>query len=147
MPEYKHIVFGQRTQFLPNSTHGAGNFIKRPIANRADHGIRVRQAFELAVNQFAGENEACKFVYLEFESAINFELDIARFENEEGDIRLASCTEKVTINDNGEKEAVYKAAVYLNKTAIRSFLEKVEEYLHKNTAKGNPKNERLYCKY
>jgi hypothetical protein len=38
------------------------------------------------VNQFAGENEAYKFVYLEFESAINFKLDIARFENEKGDM-------------------------------------------------------------
>jgi len=69
---------------LPYSTYGSGNFIKKPIANRASHGAQVRQAFELAVNQLAGENEAYKFVYLEFESAINFKLDIARFENEKG---------------------------------------------------------------
>ena len=107
------------------------------------HGTQVRQAFELAVKQFAGEGEAYKFVYLEFESAINFELDIARFENERGDIRLASCTEKVTTNEDGEKQVVYQAAVYLNKTAIRSFLEKLQKYLHEDTPKENPKYEGL----
>ncbi len=70
-------------------------------------------------------------------------MDIAKFENDKGDIRLASCTEKVTINEGGEKEIVYKAAVYLNKAAIRSFLEKIHKYLHENTPKGNPKYERL----
>lgn len=144
MPDFKHIILDGRTTALPYSTRGGGNFDKRGIGDRNAHGNRIKQAFQDAVNEFSEGDEDYDFVYLEFESAINFELEVDKFEDKKGDIRLASCKRVVTgFNNKEEEEVIYKAAVYLNKKAVGIFLEKLDKYLNENTVKGNPKYQGL----
>jgi len=129
---------------LPYSTHGGRNMLKREISNRSEHGNRIKQAFQDAVGGFTEGAEDYEFVYVEFESPVNFELEIGKFENQTGDIRLASCKRIVVgIDDDGDEALIFKAAVYLNKSAVAAFLQKLDKYLYENTAKGNPKYQSL----
>lgn len=139
MSYYKHITVDGRTKSLPFTPNGGGNFDKRTGLNRNHHGNKVKNLFQNALDQFKSEFEIEDYIYLEFESAINFELDIAKFQDKENNIRLASCKEVVL----SSAEKIYRVAVYLNRKAISNFFNKLQEYINKNSPKGNPRHESL----
>src|SRR5690554_7281504 len=139
MKEFKHIILNGRTNALPYSTYGGGNFPKRNIENRKEHGRRIKSLFENAIDDFGEKHDNQDFVYVEFESAINFELDLAKFQNKNNDLRLASCKR---VSDDSEN-LFFRVAVFLNKKAISSFLNKLDQYIDEDTTKGNPKHQSL----
>src|SRR5690554_111346 len=113
MSELNHIFLNGHTSSFPYSTHGGGGFNLKPRLNRQQHGSKIQQEFNDAVNEFSEGDIDYEFVYIEFESAIDFELTFDRFEDAEGNIRLASCKAIFTTNEDGEEQVVYKIAVYL----------------------------------
>lgn len=143
MPELNHISLNGYTSSFPYSTHGGGGFNLKPRSNRHQHGTRIERSFKDAVNDFSQGNVDYEFVYIEFESAINFELTYDRFEDARGDIRLASCKAVFGNDGNNEEQISYKIAVYLNKRAVVTFLDKIEKYLNEDTPGGKPKNQNL----
>jgi subtilisin family serine protease len=143
MPDLNHIFLNGNNTSLPYSTYGGGNFIHKDTRNRKGHGTDIKDFFNTAVSEFTDGNEEYEFVYIEFESALNFELAFDSFEDSAGNYRLASCKAEFSIDTDNNEQIVYKIAVYLNKKAISSFLNKVEKYLNEDTKTGNPKNQNL----
>jgi hypothetical protein len=143
MPEFNHIFLPGSTSSFPYSTHGGGGFNLRPGLNRGQHGQRIQGAFTEAVSEFSEGDSDYEFVYIEFESAINFELAFDRFEDTAGNIRLATCRAISSIDDNDNEQITFKIAVYLNRTAVSNFLAKIEEYIGEDTPAGRPRNQNL----
>src|SRR5690554_4849668 len=139
MKEFKHIILNGRTNALPYSTYGGGDFPKRNIENRKEHGRRIKSLFENAIDNFKEKYDNQDFVYVEFESAINFELDLDKFQNKDNDLRLASC-KKISLDFENH---FFRVAVFLNKKAVSNFLKKLNEYIDKDTPAGNPKHQSL----
>lgn len=140
MNEYKHIIVDGRTKSLPYTPYGGGGLDKRKGLNRNKHGNKIKDLFASAVDKFKSEYEEVEdYVYVEFQSAINFELDIDKFQDKDNNIRLASCKE-ITISP---EEIYYRVAVFLNKKGIVKFLTKFKEYISKNTPSNNPSHESL----
>ncbi len=128
---------------MPYSTYGGGEFYFKDGRDRIGHGLGIKNSFSSAVSEFTDGNEEYEFVYIEFESALNFELAFDSFEDAAGNYRLASCKAEFSIDSDGNQQIVYKIAVYLNKKAVSNFLNKVEKYLTEETITGKPKNQNL----
>ncbi|MFT7231486.1 MAG: hypothetical protein ACI8TA_000695 [Cyclobacteriaceae bacterium] len=143
MSDFNHISLSGRTISLPYSTFGRGSFVKRDGLNREGHGSRLRDELDDAVNEFSEGDLDYDFVFIDFDSAIDFELDIDKFENSKGDIRLVSCKRIKSVDQAGVEHIIYKAAVYLRKKQVNQFLKKIDQYINENTTTGNPKNESL----
>tara|TARA_R110002074_G_scaffold27499_3_gene79722 strand:+ start:8029 stop:10500 length:2472 start_codon:yes stop_codon:yes gene_type:complete len=143
MSDLNHILLNGYTSSFPYSTHGGGSFNLKPRGNRRQHGTRIQQSFNEAVNEFSEGDLDYEFVYIEFESAINFELTFDRFEDAGGNIRLASCKAIFNTDSNNEEQVTYKIAVYLNKRAVSTFLGKIEKYINEDTPGGKPRNQNL----
>ncbi len=139
MSDLKHILIEGYTTELPYSTYGGGNSILNFRTNRTAHGNFIRTSFEEAVNEFSQGNVDFDFVFIEFESAVNYELAFSSFEDAKGNFRLASCKRLITFEE-GEEKIIYRASVYLNKKAVSTFLKKVEAYLNEETKNHHPKN-------
>ena len=143
MSDLNHILLNGYTSSFPYSTHGGGGFNLKPRLNRQQHGTHIQQSFNRAVTEFSEGDADYEFVYIEFESAINFELTLDRFEDAGDNIRLASCKAIFTSDVDGQEQVIYKIAVYLNKRAVSNFLAKIEQYLTEDTSGGNPRNQNL----
>lgn len=143
MSDLNHIFLNGHTSSFPYSTHGGGGFNLNLRSNRQQHGSRILQSFNEAVEDFSEGDLDYEFVYIEFESAINFELTFDRFEDAGGNIRLASCKAIFDTDTNNEEQVIYKIAVYLNKHAVSTFLDKIEKYINEDTPGGKPKNQNL----
>ena len=143
MSDFNHISLSGRTTSLPYSTYGGGSFGKREGLDRSGHGSRLRDELNNAVNEFSEGDLDYNFVFIEFDSAIDFELDLDKFENSKGDIRLVSCKRIKSVDQDGGEHIIYKAAVYLQKKQVNQFLKKIDQYISENTKTGNPKNESL----
>jgi hypothetical protein len=143
MSDLNHIFLNGNNSSLPYSTYGGGKFHHKDSRDRTRHGRGIKSSFSSAVSEFTDGNEEYEFVYIEFESALNFELAFDSFEDAAGNYRLASCKAEFSTDSNGNKEIVYKIAVYLNKKAVSNFLNKVEKYLTEETITGKPKNQNL----
>jgi hypothetical protein len=143
MSNLNHIFLNGNNSSLPYSTYGGGQFHYKDDRDRRGHGLGLKNSFSSAVSEFTGGNEEYEFVYIEFESALNFELAFDRFEDVAGNYRLASCKAQLSANSEGNQQIIYKIAVYLNKTAVSNFLNKVEKYLTEETKTGKPKNQNL----
>ena len=141
MSDLKHIHIEGYTTELPYSTYGGGVSKANFRANRDSHGHFIKTSFEEAVNEFSQGDVDYDFVYIEFESAVNYELAFKSFEDAKSNFRLASC-KRITTFEGDEETINYKACVYLNKKAVSTFLKKVEAYLNHDldTDKGHPKN-------
>jgi hypothetical protein len=143
MSDLNHIFLSGNNTSLPYSTYGGGKFHYKDDRDRRGHGTAIKRSFNTAVSEFTDGNEDYEFVYIEFESAINFELAFDSFEDKAGNYRLASC-KAIFIDDiDGSKSIIFKIAVYLNKKAVSNFLSKVEKYLSEETKAGRPKNQNL----
>ncbi|WP_378187861.1 S8 family peptidase [Aquimarina sp. W85] len=143
MSNLDHIFLNGNNSSLPYSTYGGGKFYHKDGRDRRGHGTGIKRSFQSAVYDFTDGNEDYKFVYIEFESAINFELAFDSFEDAAGNYRLASCKAVFNEDTDGNSQVVYKIAVYLNKKAVSNFLNKVEKYLTEETKTGKPKNQNL----
>lgn len=143
MSDLNHIFLIGNNTSLPYSTYGGGEFHYKDGRDRREHGLGVKSSFTSAVSEFTDGNEEYEFVYIEFESALNFELAFDSFEDTAGNYRLASCKAEFITGSDGNQQIVYKIAVYLNKKAVSNFLNKVEKYLTEETITGKPKNQNL----
>ncbi len=143
MSELNHIFFKGNISSLPYSTYGGGTFHFKDDRNIDRHGQNIKNSFVNAVSDFTNGDENYEFVYIEFESALNFELAFDSFEDAAGNYRLASCKTIFSTDAEGIEEISYKIAVFLNKRAVANFLTKVEKYLTEETPKGKPKNQNL----
>ena len=143
MSDLNHIFLNGNNSSLPYSTYGGGQFNYKNDRDRRGHGVSIKDSFNSAVSDFTDGNEEYEFVYIEFESALNFELAFDSFEDAAGNYRLASCKAEFITDSENNQQIVYKIAVYLNKKAVSNFLSKVEKYLTKETTTGKPKNQNL----
>jgi hypothetical protein len=143
MSDLNHIFLNGNNSSLPYSTYGGGKFHHKDGRDRTGHGRGIKSSFSSAVTEFTDGNEEYEFVYIEFESALNFELAFDSFEDAAGNYRLASCKAEFSTDSDGNQQIVYKIAVYLNKKAVSNFLNKVEKYLTEETITGKPKNQNL----
>lgn len=138
MSEFNHIRFNGRTSILPYTGFGLKIPKQKKRTNRSGHGTKMISSFNKAVSDFTDGDSDFEFIYVEFESALNFEIALDKFDDKDGNFRLASCKKETRI-ENGVENVVYKASVYLNKTAVSAFLVKLELYLTKDTITGNPR--------
>lgn len=143
MSNLNHIFLNGNNTSLPYSTYGGGQFQYKDDRDRREHGLGLKSSFSSAVSEFTDGNEEYEFVYIEFESALNFELAFDSFEDVAGNYRLASCKAQFRADSEGNQQIIYKIAVYLNKKAVSNFLNKVEKYLTEETKTGKPKNQNL----
>jgi hypothetical protein len=143
MSDLNHIFLNGDNSSLPYSTYGGGKFNHKDDRDRREHGLNLKSSFRSAVSEFTEGNEDYEFVYIEFESALNFELAFDSFEDAAGNYRLASCKAEFIPDSDGNQQIIYKIAVYLNKKAVSNFLFKVEKYLTEETITGKPKNQNL----
>lgn len=144
MSDLNHIYLKGSTESFPYSTFGGGSFRLKTEINRGQHGQYIQQSFTEAVINFSKGNEDFDFVYVEFESSVNFELAFDRFEDVAGNMRLASCNAIINTDVEGNEELSYRIAVYLNKSAVSKFLNKIEEYLMLDTPRGKPRHQNLF---
>lgn len=133
----RHVILDGHDLSLPYTSNRKGGSVLavRSGLNRVAHGNVITEQFNNAVEAFQ-QTADDEFVYLEFESARDFRLDIDKFEDLKYNFRLASY-KCLQLEDN---HLIYKAAVFLNRKAISKFLQKVEQYQTEDTAKGKPKN-------
>ena len=143
MSDLNHIFLNGNNISLPYSTYGGGKFHHKDDRDRERHGTGIKRSFQSAVSEFTDGSDDYEFVYIEFESAVDFELAFNSFEDAAGNYRLASCKAIFIEEEDGNKQIVYKIAVYLNKKAVSNFLNKVEKYLTEVTKTGKPKNQNL----
>ncbi|MGJ8744815.1 S8 family peptidase [Polaribacter sp.] len=143
MSNLNHIFLNGNNTSLPYSTYGGGQFQYKDDRDRRGHGLGLKNSFSSAVSEFTDGNEEYEFVYIEFESALNFELAFDSFEDVAGNYRLASCKAQFSVDYEGNQQIIYKISVYLNKKAVSNFLNKVEKYLTEETKTGKPKNQNL----
>jgi hypothetical protein len=117
-----------------------------PEVERRSHGQRIqsmlRQAWEDA--KHANEQRSAVSlpvkdgIYLEFESAPNFELATKSLEQHRKGIRLLNVRTEMI---NGD--CVNKATVFIPKGKESYYLKKIQEYIEKDTSKHRPRNEGL----
>jgi len=144
MSDLSHIILNGYNVSLPYTTHGrAPNFRLKEGREVRTHGDKIISSFNTAISTFSNQEVNFDFVYLEFESASNFELAFKSFEDVAGNYRLASCKTLLSYDIDGNAEVTFKVAVYLNKKAVANFLDKVEKYLTQETITGKPKNQNL----
>jgi hypothetical protein len=127
-----HIVINGRTESLPYTSpnQGRSKVEARPIGDRQQHGINIRQQFATAVEDFLEERDS-DHVYVVFKSPIDVLLDIDKFNK--GFFRLASYKKIASTDDDGTEHDYYEATVCLNPRAVAQFLNKVEQYLNRTT--------------
>ncbi|MEH6306204.1 S8 family peptidase [Olivibacter sp. CPCC 100613] len=121
---------------------GGASVLARSDINRELQGDFVKVRFNEAIEDFKEGRDETDFVYLVFKSAINFELDLDKFDDKSS-FRIAyvkTITEKDSL---GQEFVYYESAIFLNRDAISSFLRKIEEFLTEfswqSLRKNNPK--------
>ncbi|MRX46939.1 S8 family peptidase [Pedobacter puniceum] len=115
------------------SLNSGGPKVKaRSIINKQQHGDFIRVRFEEAISDFHEGRDETDFVYLVFKSAINFQLDIDKFDDK-GSFRIAYVKYIESIDEGGLPITYYETAIYLDKKAISKFLEKLKNFPEKST--------------
>ncbi len=145
MPEFDHLtVDGRFLSVHPYTTGGRGpSVLARSNINRQQHGDQIRVRFEEALQDFWDGRDERDFVYLELTSAINFELDLDKFNSARQFYRIAYVKKISLVNEAGEEQVIYKSGIYLEQRSITDFLKKIEaflnEYSWQSVKAGNPK--------
>lgn len=145
MAEFDHLLVDDRFLSVhPYTTGGRGpSVLARSNINRQQHGDQIRVRFEEALEDFRVGRDEQDFVYLEFTSAVNFQLDLEKFKSSRQSYRIAYIKEIPVVNDTGERYIVYKSGVYLDQRAISDFLDKIEKYLNEYTPKSINREEQI----
>lgn len=139
-----HILLsGYATTELYTSPNNGRDRVVPITRNRREHGRSIREQFNQAVETFREDFDS-DFVYLEFVSERDCLLALDSFEDgRKGDYRFISSRQEKT-NIGGEESIQYRACVYLNTRGVSKFLNKIEDYLSKDTrVLGNPYNQKL----
>lgn len=128
--------------YKSNSAGGA-KVITRSDINREEHGNFVKVRFEEAIEDFNAGRQELDFVYLELTSAINFEIDIDKFDGQKEIYRIAYIRKSPIQQEDGNMAEIFSVGLYISKDGIEDFLNKVEKFLHEYTPKSrdtaNPK--------
>ena len=140
-----HLKIPQPTQsinfIIPNSGGGGQNFPKR---NRVKHGNflkkKLEQAWNESKNEVAVSHLTREGIFIEFQSAPGFDIQIKSLEDFGKDIRLCNVREETALDSN--KKTIF-VTVHVPKDQISVLFKKIDDYLKKNTKKGNPSNKNL----
>jgi len=147
MPENNlpHLVIDGNFYDAQNYTsniQGGPTILARSGINRQQQGDFVKVRFDEALNDFWNGKQIQDFVYIVFKSAPDFPLDIDKFDDKSS-FRIAYTRICQDVDEEGRTFKYQEAGIYLDKTAITNFLNKVDEFLTKNTPQsekaGNPK--------
>jgi len=137
--------FGETQKYI--SRNKGGNRHKIPVVNRLEHGQKLLKQFRKAWEEAKSINARRRAVslavkdgiYLEFESAPDFELVTKSLERPSSGIRLLNIR---TEDINGEK--IHKATVFVPRGKESFYLKKIQDYIEKNNKRSQkPKNENL----
>jgi hypothetical protein len=135
-----HLILEGYTEDFPYTSLGTGRSIEiRPNLNRQQQGQAILNSFSVAANQAGFEDR--EFIYVTFRSAYGFFLDLEKLDKR--NFRLSSIKRIYDLDDDNQDRWCYEATICLNRNAVADFLRKIEEYIHRNTASGNPKNNSL----
>ncbi len=91
MPDFDHLFVDKRFLSVhPYTTGGGGaGVLARSDINRQQHGNGIRVRFKEALQDFWEGRDELDFVYLELTSAIDFDLDIDKFDSPRKTFRIA----------------------------------------------------------
>lgn len=121
---------------------GGTSVLARSDINRELQGDFVKVRFNEAIEDFKEGRDETDFVYLVFKSAINFELDLDKFDDK-GSFRIAYVKTIKEEDAEGKEFIYYESAIFLDHDAISVFLRKIEEFLTEfswqSERKGIPK--------
>lgn len=147
----RHILLADQPEISSYTSTGMGGGAKRiPARNRQTHGEflhrRLQQAWTESENEQAVFHTNREGIYLEFKSDPGAELVTKSLEDMNSkQIRLLNVREekqKVVNPENGEVEeqSTTYATVYIANTQKEFFFDRLEQFLTKETPKGNPVN-------
>ena len=135
-----HIILNEHTEILPYTSNNTGRSIEiRSNVNREDHGKAIRDSFRVAVEEAGFEDS--EFIYVTFRSAYGFLLDLDKLDKR--NFRLSSIRRIDNLPDEEQVNWCYEATVCLNRNAVSEFVNKIEEYINRDTRWGNPVNNSL----
>ncbi len=135
MPNLDHLFVDERFLSVHPYTTGSGGtgVLARSDINRQQHGTGIHVRFNEALQDFWDGRDEQDFVYLEFTSAIDFELDIDKFDSPRKTFRIAYIKRVSFTDDDGNEHIFYQSGIYLDQAAISDFLNMIESYLTKYT--------------
>lgn len=145
---YSNIFLNKTAEahnYKSKSQGGRGNSL--PPRNRIEHGQMIQKKLQDIWERVEDQKNDTTAVslntklgtYLEFESAYNFILTTKSLESTRDGIKLLNVRKET---EDGET-FVSKATVFIPKGKENHFIKKVNEYLTKQTKKGNPANANL----
>lgn len=147
MPENNlpHLVIDGNFYDAKNYTstiRGGHTVLARSEINRQQHGNSVEVRFNEALVDFREGKQPQDFVYLVFNSALGFELDIDKFDDK-SNFRIAFTRICKETDEFGNLIEYQEAGIYLDKKSIKAFLTKIDNFIKKDTwqsiRKGDPK--------
>lgn len=145
--ELPHIVLTEVPETKNYTTpQKFGGEPRVPCRNRKIHGeaikSKLQKAWEIAAltsqERTTVSLPVANGIYLEFRSALDYDLITKSLENLTQHIRLLNIH---TCMENGQK--ITKATVFIPKEKFCTFIKKVEDYLNKDTRYGQPVNAKL----
>jgi len=147
---FRHIFLdhsGESSEYTSPPTRGAE--FRIPSRPRASHSAKLKRQLDAAwqaAKQTAQQRTAVSLpvrqgVYLEFESAPDYDLVTKSLEDRRAGIRLLNIR-TVPAQDDPE-QTVTRATVYIPAGKERHFLEKVRKYAEEQTKAGKWKNKKL----
>lgn len=139
-----HLFLDDRFYNAKNYTSpisGGPKVMARSTINREEQGNLIKVRFEEAINDFkSGRNEQ-DFVYIELTSAINFEIDINKFDGAKEIYRIAYIRKQEVSQEAPAPtvETVYQVGLFVSKAGINDFLYKVDKFLNDYTPQSKKK--------
>lgn len=128
----------------PQSGGSASNF---PPRNREDHGQQIKQKLEQAwqesENEVAITHSTRTGAYIEFQSALGFDIKIKSLEDLGKGIRLCNVRQEESSKADDSKEITSYITVFVPNDQKQVFFDKIQAYLTEETKNGNPKNKDL----
>lgn len=147
MPDkYSHIFLEKTGSAIDYTSKRGGGEKKIPPRDRYEHGRRIRQKLdevwkrnqELAAERKAASLPTKDGMYLEFESAPEYELVTKSLEDRRKGIKLLSVRAEIM-----EDKKIHKATVFIPTGKEQVFLKKVQAYLEKETETNKPRHKEL----
>jgi len=144
--KYSHIFLEKTGSAIDYTSKRGGGEKKIPPRDRYEHGRRIRQKLdevwkrnqELAAERKAASLPTKDGMYLEFESAPEYELVTKSLEDRRKGIKLLSVRAEIM-----EDKKIHKATVFIPTGKEQVFLKKVQAYLEKETETNKPRHKEL----
>ncbi|WP_164112013.1 MULTISPECIES: S8 family peptidase [Sphingobacterium] len=123
-----------------SNSKGGPNVMARSTINREEQGNFVKVRFNEAIDDFKSGKAEQDFVYIELTSAINFEIDIDKFDGVKEIYRIAYVRkQEVLQEDILPAETVYQVGLFVSKDGIEDFLNKIDKFLNEYTPQSKGK--------